>query len=176
MLATKRSHPSADLRIHVTSSIGGIHFVPESGLDLSLMNDAQAFGSNGMKRYGHSKLANMLFARKLAQLYPDVSSTSSHPGTVKSEIWGRADGMKWLGYLIAPIVWATGVTTAEGAKTQLWCATASRSEIENGKFYVPIGKLSDGSKHQTDPALADELWEWTTEELAKHGGPGWPRS
>jgi NAD(P)-dependent dehydrogenase (short-subunit alcohol dehydrogenase family) len=44
--------------------------------------------------YGHSKLANVLFAKKLAQLYPSITSTSVHPGTVSSEIWSKSDGAR----------------------------------------------------------------------------------
>jgi NAD(P)-dependent dehydrogenase (short-subunit alcohol dehydrogenase family) len=175
MLDTRQQHPEADLRIHVTSSTGGLIFTPSTGLDLPAMSQPAAI-SHPMTRYGHSKLANMLFARKLAELYPFISTTSSHPGTVKSEIWGKANGARILGWFLAPIVWMTGVTIDEGAKTQLWCATAPRGELQNGKFYQPIGRLDDKGKHQTNAALADELWEWTERELAKHEGPGWPRA
>ncbi|KAK3074221.1 hypothetical protein LTR53_003508 [Teratosphaeriaceae sp. CCFEE 6253] len=178
MLQTRRDHPEADLRIHATSSVGGVTFLPKTGLDLGQMDKPDPF-SHGLVRYGHSKLANILFARKLAQLYPDISATSSHPGTVRSEIWGKAyEDSKWLSRLLAPVVWLTGVPTDEGAKTQLWCATAAVGKgagfVENGKFYLPIGKLSDDNVHVKDQALADELWDWTNKELLKHGGQGWP--
>ncbi|KAK5725946.1 hypothetical protein LTR15_004136 [Elasticomyces elasticus] len=178
MLRTQQDHPKADVRIHCTSSMGGVVFVPATGLDLQQMDKADAF-SHGMVRYGHSKLCNIIFARKLAQIYPSINTTSSHPGTVKSDIWGKAyEEHKWLSRLLAPVVWMTGVSTDEGAKTQLWCTTAATGKgdglVENGKFYVPTGKLSDDNKNQKNQALADELWEWTSKELAKHGAPGWP--
>jgi len=170
---TKQEH-QADVRIHVTSSEGGTIFVPKTGLDLDQMHAPDAF-SHGMVRYGHSKLANILFARKLAQLYPDIHTTSSHPGTVKSEIWGKAyEDAKWISRLLAPMVWFTGVSTDEGARNQLWCATAAKEGMENGKFYLPIGKLADSNVHVKNQTLADELWDWTGSELTKHGAPGWP--
>jgi NAD(P)-dependent dehydrogenase (short-subunit alcohol dehydrogenase family) len=175
MLQTKQQDPKADLRIVVVSSVGAHVFAPKEGLALDQVHESSPF-AHGMIRYGHSKLANLLFARKLAQLYPQITSTSLHPGTVKSEIWGRVDGMKMMARLLAPVVWLTGVTTAEGAKTQLWCATApaGKDGLESGKFYEPIGVLKPRSMHAESQELTDELWEWTTEELVKHGGPGWP--
>lgn len=75
--------------------------------------------------------------------------------------------------MITPIVWLTSVTTDEGAKTGLWSATAAKSQIGNGKFYFPIG-VEKEDKHTKDAGLRDELWQWTSDELTKHGGPGWP--
>ncbi|EMC92078.1 hypothetical protein BAUCODRAFT_38107 [Baudoinia panamericana UAMH 10762] len=177
MLHTLRRQPDADLRIHVTASIGAHVFAPKEGLKLEDMHKPDAL-SHGMSRYGHSKLANILFARKLAQQYPHITSTSSHPGTVRSEIWARADGMKLMVLLLAPVVWWTGVTTDEGAKTQLWCATAPLSDgIDNGRYYEPIGIEATGkSENAMRQDLADALWQWTTEELGKHGAPGWPQA
>ncbi|KAK5122611.1 hypothetical protein LTR85_003874 [Meristemomyces frigidus] len=171
MLETHRREPGADVRITVTSSMGANRFAPSSGLALGDMHDANAFKSS-MTRYGHSKLANILFARKLAQLYPSITTTSTHPGLVKSAIWGRMDGPAWQSWLFAPLVYLTGVTTAEGAKTQLWAATANG--VETGKYYEPIGKATYGSENANSQELTDELWEWTRKEVAKHGGPGWP--
>ena len=178
MLQTVHQNPkTADVRIVVVSSRGGHGFVPKTGLALDQMKTT-AESWNGMVRYGHSKLANILFAKKLAQLYPQITSTSLHPGTVKSDIWGKADGMKLMSYLLAPVVWAVGVTNDEGAKTQLWCATAAtgtgEGKVENGIFYMPIGKKKEDNANASNPKLRDELWQWTNDELAEHGAPGWP--
>ena len=177
MLQTVRKSKNPDVRIMSISSMGGHRLQPKTGLALDQMK-TDAASMYTMTRYGHSKLANILFARKLAQLYPSIISTSLHPGTVKSEIWGKAKGAKLLSFLFAPIVWATGVTCEEGAKTQLWCATAATGKggVENGKFYVPIGKEKDDNENAKSQKLADELWQWTNDELEKYGAPGWPES
>jgi NAD(P)-dependent dehydrogenase (short-subunit alcohol dehydrogenase family) len=93
MLHTASSSPGADVRIILTSSIGAMRFAPKSGLALDQMQtNGESVGA--LNCYGHSKLANILFAKKLAQLYPSITTTSYHPGTVKSEIWGKSDGAK----------------------------------------------------------------------------------
>ena len=175
MLQTRSADPDADLRIHVTSSDGATVFRPKAGLQLALMKQADP-GWHTTTSYGHSKLANALFARKLSQVYPFIYTNSSHPGTVKSDIYDRATGAPWLNLLMWPIVRLTGVTTQEGAKTQLWCATVSRAELRNGSFYKPMGKVSDGDKMLSDQLMMDELWEWTSKELESRCSGSWPSS
>lgn len=99
----------------------------------------------------------------------------------KSEIWGKADGFGWFARnVVAPLaVWYEGVTIEEGAKTQLWAATAKvggKGNVENGKFYDPIGKENVYAKVASDQAKLDELWRWTEDELKANGGPGWPEA
>lgn len=170
--------PDADVRIVVTSSRGGHSFIPKTGLvpDLDTMKTLEASGMNSITRYGHSKLANILFARKLAQVYPGITTTSFHPGTVKSEIWEKAEGMKWIMWALAPVVWLTGVDCDKGAEPGLWLGTAEKSLIENGRYYAQgtFGKPKDDSKYAVDQKLTDDLWQWTNKELEAHGAPGWP--
>ena len=182
MLATRKASPTADVRIVVVSSKAVLLplFMPAEGLILDEMK-TDVSGRHYMKLYGHSKLANIMFARKLSQLYPDIISTSCHPGTVKSEIWGNANGGGWLVNALAAVaVWIEGVTIEEGAKTQLWAATAKvggKGNVENGHYYLPIGKdTTPAGKFDGDQSMVDELWRWTNEELKAHGGPGWPEA
>lgn len=174
MLETRRQEPSADLRIHFTAS-QAFAFAPGPGLALPFMRTASP-GSGGTQRYGHSKLALLLFMRKLSQQYPSLSVTASHPGTVKTETWGKVDGSKTL-TVLKPLSMLIGVTAEEGAKNQLWCVTTQQGPngIENGKYYLPVGKESDLSKKNPgNQGQADQLWRWTNEEFKKYGAPGWP--
>ena len=173
LLQTARSSAQADVRVILTSSIGAMSFAPKSGLPLDQMKTSGE-GLATLARYGNSKLANVLFAKKLAQLYPSITSTSYHPGTVKTDIWGKADVFWLLKMVLTPFVSLTGVSIHEGAKTGLWCATAGKGKggVESGQFYLPIG-VEKESKNTKDTKMRDELWQWTTDELAKHGGPGW---
>lgn len=125
-------------------------------------------------RYGHSKLANVLFAKALARRYPEITSVALHPGFVDTEMnRGKAGGAKWFSLLIRNIVGWVGVSVEEGAKTQLWCAAAK--EVRSGEYYEPTGVVKQGSKWARDEGLREELWEWTERELKANGGPGWPK-
>lgn len=146
---------------------------PTGGLKLAdAKTDMASYHS--MTRYGHSKLANILFAKKLAQLYPSITSVSLHPGFVDTEInRGKGGGSKWFNFLVRNIVGWVGISVEDGAKTQLWCAAAE--EVKNGQYYVPVGVAKPGSKYAQDDSLRDELWEWTEKELKANGAPGWPQ-
>lgn len=172
---TIRENEKADARIIVVSSEAATNFPLKSGLALDQMN-SKAEALSPLSLYGHSKLANILFAQKLAQLYPSITSTSLHPGLVKTDIWGKAKGATMLVKLMSPILWLIGVTMDEGAKTQLWCATAPTGNggVQSGTYYTPLGKVNKAVENAQNTRLRDELWQWTNDELSKHDAPGWP--
>ncbi|KAI7202888.1 hypothetical protein D0869_06414 [Hortaea werneckii] len=168
--SAQTSDQDPDVRIITVASEAAKVFVPKQGLVLDEMRgDMARWG--GMARYGHSKLANVLFAKKLAQMYPCIRSMAVHPGMVRTENQSKADGAGWFMYLWKPLLAFTGLTVEEGAKTQLWAATAS--EAQPGKFYFPVGKEDDGGQHGNDVKMSDDLWRWTEKELALNGGIEW---
>lgn len=64
---------------------------------------------------------------------------------------------------------ATGtrfITLEEGTQNGLWAATAPKTEVTNGAFYEPVGKVGTETKASKDEELAKKLWEWTQTELA----------
>lgn len=161
-----------DVRILVTSSMA-IHInPPPTGLILAQIKKKDALAS-AYQRYAHSKLANVLFARKLAQVYPSIKSVSYHPGQVKTDLFSKANGInKWLRILLViPLMWVTGVSPEKGAENGLWLAVSNN--LKNGGFYTPVGILEDQKPFITNQKLTDELWDWTNRELCNHGAPGW---
>lgn len=88
-----------------------------------------------------------MFAKKLAQTYLSIRSIAVHPGLVRTENQNKADGAEWFIYLWKPLLMFTSLTVKEGARTQLWAATAL--EAESGRFYISIGKEDDGGKYGT---------------------------
>ncbi|CAK7224472.1 hypothetical protein SCUCBS95973_005529 [Sporothrix curviconia] len=181
LLLDTQQLPGSDVRVILTSSsVAFSPMLPRGGLSLDDMRKPDAFST--MTLYAHSKLANALFAMKLAELYPSLSVTALHPGVVKSDIWGKT-AVGLLGVLLRPFIAAMWVSIDQGAKTQLWCATAPRAQqpkggekptgVISGAFYAPVGKLTPYKDLSAKKELAGNLWAWTTDELAKHGGPGW---
>lgn len=174
ILTTKKAHPDADIRILLTSSIAARRLSPDPSTALKEMKTPAA-NLHAMARYGNSKLANVLFARKLAKLYPSLTIVSHHPGTVKTEIWGKATDLRVLVALTSPIVWATGISVDEGAKSGLWTAFAGKEVVKSGAYYEPVGREVDVPGKFGD-GNAEELWEWTNRELEGHGGKRWPEA
>ena len=58
----------------------------------------------------------------------------------------------------------------QGRLSQLWAAAgAKKKELNNGGYYMPIGRYSDDRLDETAKSekLASELWTYTQEALAK---------
>jgi NAD(P)-dependent dehydrogenase (short-subunit alcohol dehydrogenase family) len=173
LLIKTAARPSADVRIISVSSVGHRSLANREGILFDKLKTDMKDRST-LELYGQAKLANVLFAFELAKRYPQITSSSLHPGTVKSSIWGGEKTVNsFLRYAIVnPLVYLTGVSNEVGAKTQLWCSFSK--EVENGRYYEPVGKAGkDGPLSRSD-TMAKQLWEWTEQELAAHGDPAWP--
>ncbi|GAB1198092.1 hypothetical protein APSETT444_007400 [Aspergillus pseudonomiae] len=82
----------ADVRVIILTSIG-YQLHPSGGIvfdDLKHTQDYGVFGS--WRRYGQSKLANILYARELARRYPDITTVSVHPGVITT---GLVENLGW---------------------------------------------------------------------------------
>jgi NAD(P)-dependent dehydrogenase (short-subunit alcohol dehydrogenase family) len=171
LLATARL-PGADVRVVSISSVGHKTFASREGIHFDHLQTPMESHS-GTSLYAQAMLAKILFCRELARRYPQIISSSLHPGTVASNVWGgNKNASFYVKLLFAVIVPLTSVSNEEGAKTQLWCSFSK--EVENGAYYKPIGKSGQDSPLSRDPELAKRLWDWTEQTLEAHGSPGWP--
>jgi NAD(P)-dependent dehydrogenase (short-subunit alcohol dehydrogenase family) len=115
----------------------------------------------GMKEYGVSKLANVLFTKELARRLEGkrVTAYAVHPGVVATDVWRRVPGpLRWL-------IKRFMITPEAGAASTLRCAAAPELAAESGRYYGVGGKERRPSKQAEDAALAAELWKrsaaWT---------------
>ncbi|KAJ8115724.1 hypothetical protein OPT61_g2692 [Boeremia exigua] len=162
---------TGDARIVTLSSAGHAISVP-NGL---LLDQKQLEEQGTWKRYGQSKLCNVLFARELAERHPQLTSVSLHPGVIFTDLFQslRANvflkaGL-WLYGLLFFAIPGHYKSTVGGALNQTWAATARKEDLVNGAYYKPVGVKSSGSKYARDSGLQKKLWEWTEAELEKHG-------
>jgi len=130
-----------------------------SGLDWNALR--QPTGSRtGVAEYSNSKLANVLFSAELGRRLAGtgVSTYSLHPGVVASDVW-RA--VPWP---IRPLMKLRMISTEEGARTTLHCATAPQLAGETGLYYDKCQPRPPSALAQ-DAALAAQLWQrsaaWT---------------
>ena len=150
-------------RIVNVSSVGHMQV---KRIDWSLLERRTEPRKSGFLDYGVTKLMNILHAKELARRLAGtpVTTYALHPGGVKTNIW-RA--------LPRPVQWVLKlflISSEEGAKTQLYCATAPELAGISGRYYdksreVPPSRLAE------DPALARELWERTEGTIASATGP-----
>ncbi|KAI8934705.1 hypothetical protein NX059_008394 [Plenodomus lindquistii] len=163
--------PGADVRIVTLSSKA--HMQPvANGIDF---DQAALEKQSTLRRYGSSKLANILFARELAQRYPEITSVSLHPGVILTDLFNPVKsnvflkiGLWFYSYL-AIILPGHYKDPKGGALNTTWLATTKKENIENGAYYEPVGVKTPGTKWARDAGLQKKLWEYTEAELQKHG-------
>ncbi|KAF4829921.1 putative oxidoreductase [Colletotrichum siamense] len=154
---------SSEVRVVLVSSVAH-RFGPSGGLQFDSFKPK--IGNSGLSPnalYGQSKLANLLFAHEMARRCPEWTTVSIHPGTVKTDLQRSESGPFLIKAFQAVVVPLIGVSVEEGAKNQLWAATADG--VLNGEYYVPVGVPGKGSALSKDEDLARKLWDWTEAEL-----------
>jgi len=119
--------------------------------------------------YFRSKLANALWARRLARDHPRFTVVAVHPGVVATSLMARSTGLPLVLRTASRIAGSIGIlpNAAAGARNQLWAAVADKtaSRLRSGEYYEPIGVAGRASDDARDETLADALWEWTQHEL-----------
>jgi NAD(P)-dependent dehydrogenase (short-subunit alcohol dehydrogenase family) len=102
--------------------------------------------------YGSTKQANILFAAEAARRWPEIQSTSYHPGVVRTR-FGRDSFVISMFYKVAPFL----LTPEKGADTMLWLAGAPTETVTTGGYYVKR-QLQQPAGIAADPAAAATLW------------------
>ncbi|KAF2629506.1 NAD(P)-binding protein [Macroventuria anomochaeta] len=172
LLKTAETH--GDARIVTLSSAGHAIGVP-GGL---IFDQQKLEQQSTWKRYGQSKLCNLLFARELAERYPQIMSVSIHPGIIFTDLFQSLrpnvflKAGLWIYGLFFFLIPGHFKTTEGGAMNQTWAATAKKEELVNGAYYRPVGVKSEGSRAARDKGLQKKLWEYTEAELGRHGFEG----
>lgn len=156
--------PRADVRVVFVSSVAH-KFTTSDGINFDLLK-TKAENIQTNDRYGQSKLANLLYAQEAARRHKELTIVSIHPGTVKTGLQKSNDGSLLLRVFQSVVVPLVGVPVEEGAKNQLWAATAPK--VVSGEYYEPIGVPGRASNHGKDRHLATKLWDWTHEELKRY--------
>lgn len=170
---TAKSGPNgtADVRI-INLSSGAERFAPKEGIKFGALKSADG-GLGTWGRYGQSKLANIYYARALAQRYPELTVVSVHPGAINTNlVSGPIASYGWLLAYPAKIIGLLFMKTVyQGALGQTWAAVAPISKkegdegVKTGTFYFPVGRTGQGSALSNDEKLTKELWDWTEKEL-----------
>ncbi len=152
--------PPGARRIIVTSSSA---HESAPGLDWS---DLQMIGNfHATPAYCNAKLANLLFARKLARLLAEdgIVAHAMHPGIVDSNFATHGDAA-----MQSYFKSATPAAPADGADTLIWLATAEEPGHTTGGYYFKR-RTAPSTAWAQDDALGDRLWEATERLVAKVG-------
>mmetsp|Transcript_17130 Transcript_17130/g.43268 ORF Transcript_17130/g.43268 Transcript_17130/m.43268 type:complete len:252 (+) Transcript_17130:240-995(+) len=131
-------------------------------IDLNDINYKNGRKYSGMKAYGQSKLANILFAKALHDRLKDtqIVTSSLHPGVIATNIWRNAPS--WVGKCLVPTFF-TDKTVQQGAATQVWACFADGI----GGKYLQDCKVKEPKKKAESVNDSDALWEATQKLLAE---------
>jgi NAD(P)-dependent dehydrogenase (short-subunit alcohol dehydrogenase family) len=147
-LLQDRLRESAPSRIVNVASEG--HYRP-SGIDFDAIRE-RTRTRTAFPEYCVSKLANVLHAQELGRRLDGsgVTTYSLHPGAVASDVWRQVP------WPIRPLLKMRMISTEEGARTSLYCATAPELAGETGLYYEDCA-LKPAAK-TTTKQLGEELW------------------
>ncbi|XP_059223835.1 retinol dehydrogenase 13-like [Stomoxys calcitrans] len=151
---------SAPSRIVVLSSLAHIF----GRIQKEDINSEKSY--NPFTAYGQSKLANILFTRKLAKMLKDsnaqVDVNCLHPGSVQSELTRNNILLKVGSALGSKLVLRS---TKGGAQTALYLALDPELEGVSGGYYDRMTRPRIAKKARDDE-MADWLWKKSEEMVA----------
>jgi retinol dehydrogenase 12 len=135
-------------------------FVTSMGFD-----DMQATTSyKTFREYGRSKLANILFTRRLAGLLKgqDVTVNCLHPGAVATSLGSQNGGFlsKALPLLLKPFF----RSPEQGAQTSIYLCSSQEVAGASGEYFVN-SRRSKPKPWALDDTAADRLWAYTEQCL-----------
>ncbi|KAK7957014.1 short-chain dehydrogenase/reductase [Apiospora aurea] len=165
----------SDVHVVVVSSVM-MHHAPRRGIQFDkLKTPPPRYSRFTFRCYAQSKLANTLFARRLAREYPQLTVAAVHPGVVRTNLMGvlaRHEGSGGgggggvLARLGRPISRACMASVQDGIQNQLWVATSQ--DVVSGEYYSHMGVKGRMNKLARDDMLAEKLWQWTEVELENY--------
>jgi NAD(P)-dependent dehydrogenase (short-subunit alcohol dehydrogenase family) len=153
---------SAPVRIVSTSSTAH----QSMSLDFDDLQSAKGYG--GLKAYGRSKLANILFTREIARRLAGTGVTANcfHPGAVATRFGESSGGFAGL---VIPFLRPFFLSPEKGADTLVYLASSLEVEKTTGEYFVKR-KMTQPSSAARDDAAAKRLWE-ASEALAGARSP-----
>jgi NAD(P)-dependent dehydrogenase (short-subunit alcohol dehydrogenase family) len=154
-LLLERIAASAPSRVvHVASTA---HNAARKGIPFDDLQSARHY--RGMRVYGQSKLANILFTLELARRFRGrgVTANSLHPGTVRTGYGGDGDARGLLGFGIK-IASPFFLSAAKGARTSVYLASSPEVEGVSGEYFVKC-KPRQPRRWAQDADAAQRLWQ-----------------
>ncbi len=120
---------------------------------------------SGWRAYGRSKLANVLFARELAERAEDdgVSANSLHPGVVPGSGFGRdlpgpvSAGMRALSGPLAVLPGPFADSVVDGAETSVYLVASPAVEGVSGRYFKDCAERRP-SRAARDRRTQKRLW------------------
>ena len=122
----------------------------------------------GMKAYGQSKLANVLYTNELARRLEgsNVTVNSLHPGVVRTGFGRNSGGLIGAVFAVFQTIGRPFLLdSAKGAETSIYLASSPDVEATSGEYFVKSKSVASNDI-SNDPEVARRLWD-VSEGLVK---------
>ncbi len=163
-------------RIVVVASRAAYRDAPPGGIDFNDLAMARHYSDSAA--YGQSKLANVLFSLRLAELLRGtrITTNSLHPGLINTDIDRNLNPITRVGFGL--LTKLSGKTIEEGAATSCFVATSELLGSTSGRYFEDCNAITiQGEGHMQDMATAEELVrvseELTADYLVEQERPDW---
>lgn len=145
------------LKASAPSRIVNVSSTAHTGATIDFDGLQGPVGRFGMRAYGQSKLANLLFTYELARRLAGTGVTVNalHPGLVGSG-FGKNNGL--VARLAMRVVHLMSISPEDGAQTSIYLASSPAVEGVTGKYFVEKRPV-ESSKASSDAESARRLWE-----------------
>ena len=122
-------------------------------------------GYSGWAAYKRSKLMNIMFTYKLAELLKDTPITVNtlHPGFVRTRFGDNNTGVIGIGLNLAKKI--SAISIKKGAETSVFLATSPIVKSVSGKYFVKC-KPEKSSSLSYNKSDIDRLWRTTDDCLS----------
>lgn len=133
-------------------------------------NAERSYSLRGFRRYGQTKLANILFTAELARRLEGTGVTANcfHPGLVASG-FNRNNGL--LMSALMTVARPFSRSPEKGAETLVWLVDSPEAGNESGGYFVDRRRATPSSAAQ-DADAAGRLWELSEEQTSATATPG----
>jgi NAD(P)-dependent dehydrogenase (short-subunit alcohol dehydrogenase family) len=160
-LLLERVQESAPARIITTSSAA--HYRAVMPFD-DLQAERSSYGAVGFRRYGQTKLANVLFTRELARRLDGggVTANCFHPGFVGTGFNHNNGVVMRLGMLVARLA---ARRPEKGAQTLVWLADSAAVSGVTGAYFFDCRERRP-SHAARDAEAARRLWAISEQQVA----------
>jgi NAD(P)-dependent dehydrogenase (short-subunit alcohol dehydrogenase family) len=153
-------------RVVIVSSRAAYTSAPAAGIEFDNLDGKQHYTDR--RAYGHSKLANALFAVELAARLKSTGITANalNPGIVNTEIDRHMNRFMQAGFAVITAL-GVGKSIAAGAATSCYAASNPQLKATSGKFFEDCNAVTvGGGEHLHDTAMAAKLWR-VSEQLTQ---------
>jgi NAD(P)-dependent dehydrogenase (short-subunit alcohol dehydrogenase family) len=134
------------------------------------LNAERSYGGLGFRRYGQTKLANILFTAELARRLEGSGVTANcfHPGVVATG-FNRNNGA--LARLMMMFARPFSRSPEKGAETLVYLVDSPEVSDENGGYFVDERRATP-SKEAQDMEVAARLWEVSEQQTSEAARAG----